>query len=148
MFVKQELNILLVDDNPDHVKIIIWALEQSDIKNRVTVIDDGKKAIEVLDSLCNPDDMFGAPPDLIFLDLNLPKKSGFEVLNHIKKNPALKHLPVVIMSSSDTIEDVRAAYASGANTYISKDRIFNEIGEAVNKVCQYWATVAQLPTRR
>jgi CheY-like chemotaxis protein len=144
---KQELHILLIDDNPDHVKIVVWALEQSEIASKITVIDDGKSAIEALDLIHSPMSAIKRPPDLVFLDINLPNVNGIEVLQHIRKNPGLQSLPVVVLSSSDRIEDVHAAYRNGANTFISKASIFNEVAHAINSVCVYWARIALLPTQ-
>lgn len=144
---KKDLNILLIDDNHDHVKIIVWALEQSEIKNKVTVIEDGKKALEILESLNEPDSVLSRKPDIVFLDINLPKVNGIDLLHRFKDDPELSSIPVIMLSSSDRIEDVKAAYSSGANTYISKSHIFNEVAQAVNTVCVYWANIAQLSTR-
>ncbi len=144
---KKDLNILLIDDNHDHVKIIVWALEQSEIKNKVTVIEDGKKALEILESLNEPHSVLSRKPDIVFLDINLPKVNGIDLLHRFKDDPELSSIPVIMLSSSDRIEDVKAAYSSGANTYISKSHIFNEVAQAVNTVCVYWANIAQLSTR-
>jgi len=141
------LNILLVDDNPDHAKIIVWALEQSDIKNKVTVVEDGKKALEMLGMVGSPKSVLKRFPDIIFLDINLPVVNGIDILRTIKENAELKTIPVIMLSSSEQIEDVKKAYTNGANTYISKSRIFNEVADAVNTVCIYWANIAQLSTR-
>lgn len=144
---KRDLNILLIDDNPDHVKIIVWALEQSDVKNKVSVIEDGKKALEVLESLETPDSILAKIPDIIFLDINLPEVNGIDILKHIKGNPRLKSIPVIILSSSDRIEDINTAYTHYANTYISKSQMFNEVAQSINTVCVYWATIAELSSR-
>jgi CheY-like chemotaxis protein len=144
---KKNLHILLIDDNPDHVKIVIWALEQSEVKNRVTVIEDGKKALDLLESLDSQHSTLRRKPDLILLDINLPELNGIDLLQRIKANSNLNSIPVVILSSSERIEDIKNAYAKGANTYISKSHIFNEVAQALNTVCVYWAHVAQLSTR-
>jgi CheY-like chemotaxis protein len=143
---KHELNILLIDDNPDHAKILVWALEQSEVKTRVTIIDNGEQAIEAFESTENSKSALKRIPDLVFLDINLPNLNGLDLLLHIRKNPKLQHLPVIILSSSDRIEDVNAAYMNGANTYISKAQVFNEIAHAINNICIYWANIAQLPS--
>jgi len=145
--VKQVLNILLIDDNPDHGKIIVWALEQSDIKNKVTVVESGEEALNMLWSIGKPEGALKRKPDIIFLDINLPILNGIDLLQKIKENNELKSIPVIILSSSDRIEDVKKAYSLGANTFISKSHIFNEVAQAVNTVCVYWANIAQLSTR-
>ncbi len=144
---KQVLNILLIDDNPDHGKIIVWALEQSDIKNKVTVVESGEEALNMLWSIGKPEGALKRKPDIIFLDINLPILNGIDLLQKIKENNELKSIPVIILSSSDRIEDVKKAYSLGANTFISKSHIFNEVAQAVNTVCVYWANIAQLSTR-
>jgi CheY-like chemotaxis protein len=144
---KKNLHIRLIDDNPDHVKIVIWALEQSEVKNRVTVIEDGKKALELLESLDTQHSTLRRKPDIILLDINLPELNGIDLLQRIKANNNLNSIPVVMLSSSERIEDIKDAYAKGANTYISKSHIFNEVAQALNTVCVYWAHVAQLSTR-
>jgi len=145
---RRDLHILLIDDNPDHIKIFIWALEQSEIRNKVSVIEDGKKALDVLESLDSPECILTRKPDIIFLDMNLPPMNGLDLLRRIKTDPALSLIPVIIISSSDRIEDVKKAYALGANTYISKSKIFDEVALAVNTICHYWVDVAQLSTRQ
>lgn len=144
---KKDLNILLIDDNHDHVKILVWALEQSEIRNKVTVVGDGKEALELLESFGQPGRALTRKPDLVFLDINLPKVNGIDLLQRMRENAELTSVPIIILSSSDRIEDVRKAYANGANTYISKSHIFNEVAQSVNTICVYWATVAQLSTR-
>ncbi len=144
---KQVLNILLIDDNPDHGKIIVWALEQSDIKNKVTVVESGEEALNMLWSIGKPEGALKRKPDIIFLDINLPILNVIDLLQKIKENNELKSIPVIILSSSDRIEDVKKAYSLGANTFISKSHIFNEVAQAVNTVCVYWANIAQLSTR-
>ncbi len=137
---------MLIDDNPDHIKIIIWALEQSEVKNKVSVIEDAKKALTVLDTIDTPHSVLSRKPDLIFLDMNLPPMNGMDLLQYMKSKPVLKTIPVIMFSSSDRVEDVKKAYECGANTFISKSRVFDEVAQAVNTVCVYWANIAQLST--
>ncbi len=142
----KDLNIILIDDNLDHVKIIIWALEQAEVRTKVTVIDDGEKALEYLLSNGTP---AGArrPPDLVLLDINMPKVNGLDVLQKIKNDRELRRIPVVVLSSSERQEDIDKAYVLGANTFISKAAVFNEIARAMNTLCNYWSQVAELPPR-
>ena len=86
-------------------------------------------------------------PDIIFLDLNLPKVDGREVLRKIKRDEQLKTIPVIVMSSSQREDDVKRAYELGANTYISKSVIFEEVRDAIDLIKTYWSSVAQLPPR-
>jgi CheY-like chemotaxis protein len=144
----RDLNIILVDDNLDHIKIIIWALEQAEVRNKITIINDGEQAIKCLAAFHDGDCKLKRLPDLILLDINLPKVSGFDVLRYIKTNDGLQALPVIVLSSSDRGEDVEKAYALGANTFISKASVFNEVARSMNTLCSYWATVAQLPPHK
>jgi two-component system, response regulator len=145
--VKNELHILLVDDNLDHVKILLWALEQSEVRSKVTVVHDGREALELLSQAGSEGGKHRLRPDLIFLDINLPEVNGIDVLRKLKSETVSSEVPIVMLSSSDRAEDISSAYANGANTYISKARVFNEVAQAINTVCVYWGTIALLPTR-
>jgi CheY-like chemotaxis protein len=144
----KDLNIILVDDNLDHIKIIIWAFEQAEVRNKITIIHDGEQAIKCFSSFHDGNSKLKRLPDLILLDLNLPKVDGFDVLRYIKEDSRLNGIPVIILSSSERVEDVEKAYTLGANTFISKASIFNEVARSMNTLCTYWATVAQLPPRK
>jgi len=140
---KRELSILVIEDNKDHVKIIQWAFQKISKKTRLTYAEDGESVLQNLDS---PDrDAAEAKPDLIMLDLNLPRMHGNEVLKLLKENENLKHIPVIIMSSSDRDEDVREAYRLGANTFLTKSMVFNDFENVIEKLHEYWSSIALLP---
>jgi CheY-like chemotaxis protein len=145
--VGQELSILIVDDNPDHIRIISWALEQNKNKVRTILVRDGQTALDhltsksLIDESGNP----SARPDLIFLDLNLPKVDGREVLRFIKSTPTYRRIPVIVFSSSERDEDIFTAYELGANTYISKSTVFDEFSQAMDIINRYWGQIALLP---
>ncbi len=138
---------MLIEDNLDHVKIIQWALERTKTKNRLHVIYDGQSALDTLFSDNIQQGIHREYPDIIFLDLNLPKVDGREVLRKIKRDEQLKTIPVIVMSSSQREDDVKRAYELGANTYISKSLIFEEVTGAIDLIKTYWSSVAQLPPR-
>lgn len=144
---EKTLDILLIEDNPDHVKIIQWALEQSKSKNRLHVVQDGQSALDRLFTGDSGEDEMRGGPDIIFLDLNLPKVDGREVLRRIKADSRLKSIPVIVISSSQRNDDVRKAYELGANTYVTKSLMFEEFTDAIDHIKTYWWNVAQLPSR-
>jgi two-component system response regulator len=143
----QDLSILIVDDNPDHIRIISWALEQNKNRVRTVLVRDGQTALDHLTSKCVVDESGNpvARPDMIFLDLNLPKVDGREVLKFIKSTPAYRRIPVIVFSSSEREEDISTAYELGANTYISKSTVFDEFSQAMDVINRYWGQIALLP---
>ncbi len=138
--------ILHVEDNPGDVCLIGEALRESGRNYEVVVVSDGAKA---LDYLFRRGEHAGAPPpDLILLDLNLPKKNGCEVLAEIKKDNALKRIPVVVFTSSAAPLDVGEAYRLHANCYITKPVDLEEIFRVVRMVEAFWLEAAKLPLAR
>lgn len=138
----KRLKILLVEDNPDDVKITQRTLKKGNLKDELFVARDGKEA---LDFLNQRGDFPSVPrPDLIFLDLNLPKVNGLEVLAEIKKSPQLRRIPVIVLTVSKSEEDRIRAYDSGASSYIQKPASSSEFIRAINTVRDYWE-VAELP---
>lgn len=129
--------ILLVEDNADDEQLTLRAMRQSEIPNIIRVARDGAEAI---------DHLFGANagrrlPDLVLLDLKLPKISGLEVLERIRKEPSTKTLPVVILTSSDEERDIVESYHIGANSYIRKPVDFDEFIDAVKQLGLYWLSM-------
>jgi len=114
----KSIEILLVEENPGDVRLTMEALRGGRVRNNIHVVEDGVQAI---DFLRRQGDYGGVPrPDLILLDLNLPKKDGREVLAEVKQDPALKRIPVVILTSSAAEQDILRAYDLAANCYITK----------------------------
>jgi CheY-like chemotaxis protein len=126
--------IVLVEDSPADAKTLRIALMRKDPELVMLVLDDGARAIEYFLSLLGKDDPLQC--DLILLDLNLPRVSGFEVLGFLKTNPALKHIPVVVLSGSSSQSDITRCYEAGANSYICKpvgiEGIFSMAADLVN----------------
>lgn len=138
----KRLKILLVEDNPDDVKITERTLKKGNLKDELFVAKDGEEALEFLNQRGQHQ---GAPkPDLIFLDLNLPKKSGLEVLENIKQDQKLRRIPVIVLTVSKREEDRIRAYDSGASSYIQKPASSSEFIRAINTVRDYWE-MAELP---
>jgi len=146
--VRRPFDILLVEDNPADVEITLEAFRRSHRGNRVAVCRDGEEALEFLFQRGRHSRPGSAPrPDLVLLDLNLPRKNGFEVLTQIKSHPSLREIPVLILTTSDRDEDVRRSYATGANNYLTKPVQFDDCVKLVADIQQYWLELSRLPPR-
>ena len=130
--------ILLIEDNPDDVKLTLRALKNCNIANEVTIARDGVEALEMLASL-NP------LPTITLLDLKLPRLNGLEVLKRIRADARLKRLPVLILTSSKEDQDVLKSYDNGANSYIRKPVEFEHFTEAVRQLGLYWLLLNEPP---
>lgn len=137
------VNILLVEDNPADVDLTREAFEQSQFRSNLHVAVDG---IEALRFLRKEGPFHGVPrPELILLDLNLPKKDGREVLSVIKQDPDLRTIPVVVLTSSAASDDVLRSYQLHANSYVQKPANFSRFMEVVKAIEIFWFTVVKLP---
>jgi chemotaxis family two-component system response regulator Rcp1 len=137
------IEILLIEDNPGDVRLTQEALKEGKVRNRLNVVDDGAKAIEFLHQR-GP--YAKAPrPDLILLDLNLPKKDGREVLADIKTDPSLLRIPVVVLTTSQAEEDVAKAYDLHVNCYITKPIDLTRLLNVVKAIEDFWLTIVKLP---
>lgn len=138
--------ILMVEDNPTDVLIAREGFSGAKMLNTLHMADDGIEAIEFLNKRGR---YAGAPrPDLIVLDLNMPRKNGQEVLAEIKADDNLKNIPVVILTTSKSEDDISKAYAFHANCYISKPVDFDEFTEVVKTIQDFWLSVVTLPAER
>jgi chemotaxis family two-component system response regulator Rcp1 len=136
--------ILLVDDNPGDVRLTMEALKDGKLQSTVHTVQDG---IEAMAFLHGSGKYAGAlHPDLILLDLNLPKMDGAQVLSEIKGDTGLRHIPVVMFSGSRDRDDIDKAYDLQANCYVTKPMDLEEYTSVVKSISDYWLTVAQLPT--
>jgi CheY-like chemotaxis protein len=139
------LEILLVEDNKGDVELIQEALEDGKLHVKLHVASDGVEAMKFLRAEERYKD---APcPDLVLLDLNLPRKSGSQVLEEIKTDPKLKSIPVVILTSSKADEDICRSYNMHANCYITKPVNFDQFIKVVKSIEDFWFTVVKLPCR-
>jgi CheY-like chemotaxis protein len=137
------LGVLLVEDDPGDVVIAKEALKASRLKSRLTVVPDG---VEALKYLRREDEYKDAErPDLVLLDLNLPKKSGHEVLAEVKADPALRKIPVVVLTTSGASEDVDMSYDLHANVFVTKPVDFDHFTEIVKQIDDFFISVASLP---
>jgi two-component system, chemotaxis family, response regulator Rcp1 len=139
----RSVEILLVEDNPDDVDLTIEAFRESHSPSRLHVVEDG---VEALAFLRHQGAHADAPrPDLILLDLNLPRKTGYEVLAEVKTDPALRSIPVVVLTTSTAEADVARSYALAANCYITKPVDLDAFFGVVHFVDRFWRSIATLP---
>lgn len=143
-----DFHILLIDDSPSDVLIIERALREEDIGHRLTVLQDGRAALDYLVRLKAPEAPPELDPDLVLLDLNLPGLDGTQVLSSIKADPELRSIPVVILTTSDRDEDIDQTYAAGANTFIRKPDEYPGYRDLVAILRQYWHGTASRRPRR
>lgn len=135
--------ILLVEDNEGDILLTTEALEEGKIPSTLSVVRDGKQAIDFLNKTGKYAD--NKYPDLILLDINLPKKNGHEVLQYIKSTSALKHIPVIMLTTSSSEKDIEQSYNNFANCYIVKPVGSDEFMDAIAKLEIFWMSVAKLP---
>ena len=138
----KHLEILLVEDSPSDARLIREALRESSISIQITVAGDG---VEATDYLYRAEAGEVQRPDLVLLDLNLPRKTGREVLAEIKSDPKLMQIPVIVMTSSHADQDVSDAYSLSANCYIAKPATLDEYVHVVKTLEEFWFVTATLP---
>jgi CheY-like chemotaxis protein len=136
----QPIVVLLVEDDPGDVVLIQEAFEHNKVRNRLHVAGDGVEAMEFLRG-------GGERPDLILLDLNLPRKDGREVLAEVKGDADLRSIPVVVLTTSKAEEDILRSYDLHANAYVTKPVDFNRFIEVVRQIDEFFVTVVKLPSR-
>ncbi len=133
-------SILLVEDNAGDVRLTREALREADVRVELIAVPDGDQALAFL-----RDHQGARQPDLILLDLNLPKKNGLEVLEEIKADPQLRRTPVIMLTTSASARDVAAAYDRGVNCYVVKPLELDDFTGLVQAIDQFWLDVARLP---
>lgn len=137
-------DFLLVEDNPGDVRLTQEALKSHKVQNNLHVVSDGEEAMAFLRKQGKYKD---APrPDIILLDLNLPKKDGREVLADIKSDPHLKTIPVVIITSSEAEQDIIKSYNLNANCYVTKPVNLDQFIKVVQSINEFWITIVKLPS--
>ena len=139
----QPMEILLVEDNEDDILLEQEAIEDAKLVNLMYVVRDGEEALAYLRR--QGEYQNARIPGLILLDINMPRKNGFEVLNAMKADPALVHIPVIMLTTSDNEADVVKSYAKGACSFITKPMDFDKFGEVVKQFALYWALVTRVP---
>jgi two-component system, chemotaxis family, response regulator Rcp1 len=139
----RETKILLVEDNEGDILLTMEAFRQASITNHIDVVRDGEEAIHYLEK--KGQYASAGKPDLIFLDINLPKVDGKEVLQHVKTTQQLAKIPVIMLTTSNAKEDIEECYGKGANCYITKPADLRIFFDFVKRIKDFWIMTAQLP---
>lgn len=137
------VHILLVEDNEGDILLTTEALAESRINNRLSVVRDGAAAIDFLQNTARQNKQ--ELPDLILLDVNLPKRNGHEVLSFIKNDESFKHIPVIILTTSSSEKDILTSYNNYANSYITKPIDVDNFLKVVISIENFWISIVQLP---
>jgi CheY-like chemotaxis protein len=143
--IQKPVHVFLVEDNPGDVRLVQEVFKETKIKNVLHVAQDGEEAMQMLNS--DGENTLPQIPDLILLDLNLPKKDGRDVLIEIKNNERLKCIPVVVLTSSTREEDLLESYKNNANCYIPKPVEFDQLIRVIQNVGNFWLDIVKLPPR-
>jgi two-component system, chemotaxis family, response regulator Rcp1 len=141
----QDLEILLVEDNEGDIRLTIEAFQEAKIRNHIRVVRDGEQALAYLKKEAPYADVL--TPDIILLDINLPKVDGKEVLHVMKNDPLLKSIPVIMLTTSSADSDVQESYANHANSYVIKPVDLNKFMEVIRSIEEYWISIVKLPSR-
>lgn len=139
------IEILLVEDNPGDARLTLEAFKEGKVFNNLTVVGDGVEALAYLRR--EGQHANSVQPDLILLDLNLPKKDGREVLEEIKSDERLKNIPVIVLTTSAAEEDIARAYSRHANCYITKPVDLDQFLHVVQSIESFWLSLVRLPSR-
>lgn len=142
----KSIHILLVEDNEGDILLTTEALQEGRIVNKISVTRDGKQAVDFLSK--TGDYKNAQVPDFILLDINLPKKNGHEVLQFIKTNDKLKHIPVIMLTTSSSEADISLSYNYHANCYITKPVEVGDFMDAVMKMEDFWINIVKLPNKK
>ena len=145
---QKEVEILLVEDNPDDLELAMLALRKGNLANHIQVARDGEEALDFL--FCRNafgERSFESPPRVVLLDLKLPKVDGLEVLRAVKNDPRTRAIPIVVMTSSKEQRDLVEGYQLGVNSYIQKPVDFDQFRDIISKLGFYWLVINQPPPR-
>jgi len=145
MIRSRTFEVLMVEDDPGDAELTQELIEEVDFAVNVNVVDDGVKAVAYLRH--EGDYTWAVRPDLILLDLNLPRKDGREVLQEIKNDHNLKHIPVIILTTSDADDDILKSYKLGASAFITKPVSLEQFTKIVDSIQNFWFTVVKFPPR-
>jgi len=143
---RKQLTIVMAEDSPDDRSLMRQAFQESHLLWRVHIVKDGEELLDYLYHRGQYSERAIAPrPDLILLDLFLPKLDGIEAIQAIKADPNLRRIPIVMLTSSRAEEDIRRSYELGASSYLAKPATFELLVEAVNTLGEYWFDIVELP---
>ncbi len=138
-------HILLIEDNQSDIVLTLEAIKEAGIKSEIHIVRDGDEALKFLYHKGEFTD--SVTPQLIILDIHLPKKDGFEVLEHIKQDDRLKSIPVVVLSTSEAMKDIDKAYQMHANCFVAKPVDYHRFAEIIHSIEQFWFEIVKLPTQ-
>ena len=136
------IHILLVEDNEGDIILTKKALQDAKLINKLSIVRNGEEALNFFEN--NSVDI----PDLILLDINLPKMNGHEVLKNIKSNEKIKHIPIIMLTTSSSEKDIYSSYQNHANCYITKPVDINEFFKVVSALENFWISIVQLPGKK
>lgn len=139
------VEILIVDDSVEDIDLMMEALEGTKLANNVSVVHDGVEALSFLRKQGKYSN--ASTPALVFLDLNMPKKDGREVLEELKSDESLKHIPIVILTTSKDEEDIAKAYKAHANCYVTKPVDIQQFAKVVSAIDNFWFAIVELPPK-
>ncbi len=139
----KSIHILLVEDNEGDIVLTTEALEERRIINKISVVRDGKEALDFVYKLGKYEQV--ETPDLILLDVNLPKKNGHEVLVELKSNDLSRHIPVIMLTTSSSERDINLSYRHHANCYVTKPVEVGNFLEVISKIENFWISIVSLP---
>jgi CheY-like chemotaxis protein len=138
---RNTFNIMMIEDDPAHTEIVGRKLKDFPVANRFFPVKDGRQALDILFRKSAGADSEAVPrPDLILLDMCLPKVDGLEVLRLIKNDETLKQIPAIMLTTSDDAADIEAAYVGGAGSYLIKPATFEKFDKLLDALCSYWLT--------
>ncbi len=137
------INILLVEDNEGDIVLTLEAFEESKLINKITVLRDGKEAITFFDNLKDG----GEKPDMVLLDVNLPKVSGHDVLKHIKNHEKHCGTPVIMLTTSSAEKDILQSYKNHVNCYVTKPIDIGDFVKAMAKIEDFWINIVSIPSK-
>ena len=144
---KAKKSILLVEDNPGHAELVIRAIEGNEACSQIYHVLDGSSALNFLEHKGNFNDGNKYPrPDMVLLDLRLPKINGLDVLKYIKSTEAYHYIPVIVLTTSDAEKDIAQAYDYHANSYLVKPMDFEKFKFMMDQICNYWLCMNQIPS--
>jgi CheY-like chemotaxis protein len=142
----RQLTVLLVEDNPRDVRLTQRAFQQAGLPHDLRVVRDGDEALAYLHREGAYKETETAPrPDVILLDLNLPRMGGHELLQEVKQDSRFKQVPIIVLTTSERPDDVRLAYDAGANAYLLKPVEFNRFTEVIGQLGKFWLEIVELP---
>lgn len=138
-------HIVLADDDPDDRLFMRRALKKNGVTNKLCIVEDGEELIELLRREDRYAEREGPLPGLVLLDLNMPRMDGREALREMKSDPDLRHIPVVVLTTSEAEQDVLDSYDLGAGAFVTKPVTFEELVETLRQVGDFWLNTARLP---